>query len=109
MPAFSTAEFYKVGEGTGKLAVGVTFPRKVEFEPGDVKTRCARSSYLCTPLCWGGKLDGLRGGGVFLLSCGRIHAEAASSNLVNTRSVPRRPGYAGAEGPGRWTPPEQHK
>lgn len=47
--------------------------------------------------------------GGFLLPCGRIYAEAAASNLVTTRSVPRRPGYAGAEGPGRQTPPEQHK
>ena len=43
------------------------------------------------------------------MPCGRIYAEAASSNLVSTRSVPRRPGHAGAEGLGRRTPPEQHK
>ena len=28
MPAFSTDDFYKVGEGVGKLAVSVRFPER---------------------------------------------------------------------------------
>ena len=55
-----------------------------------------------------GRKTGWIGGGLpFTLR--KNFAEAASSNLVSTRSVPRRPAYAGAEGPERQTPPEQHK
>ena len=80
---------------------------KVEFIPGDVRTRCARYP-ICAPAS-AREENCMDWGVVFLLPCGRIYAEAAASNLVSTRSVPRRPAYAGAEGPGSQTPPERHK